>query len=328
MAKRKGFDFGSFMDTAALEKLAEEKPQVAPTKEEVKIVKESSGDMEMLPVAKLSEYHNHTYKVLDNEDMEALVESIKDMGIILPLLVRKTGKDKYEVVSGHRRLFAAKKLGLKEVPCKVTDIDDATADIMMVDTNLHREEILPSEKAKSYEVRIKAMKQKGLLSEELESDSQYDELLAKDVKSSKINVYRYRKLNKLSKGLLDLVDKKEISVNAGAKLAAVPKNQQGFIEEALKEASSPITIELADKIAIASRAGLTKDKVVEILGGTFAPRKKKTQTPKKAINEKNIKDSYPAEIKNLSGEEKEAFIRDCIAAYIDANESWGGYNIR
>jgi len=328
MAKRKGFDFGSFMDIDALNELSNMESSIAPNEKEVEIVKNSAGDVEFVSVADLAEYHNHTYRVLDNEDMEALIDSIKEMGIILPLLVRRTSKGKLEIVSGHRRLFAAKKLGLEEVPCKILDIDEATADIMMVDTNLHREEILPSEKAKSYDVRIKAMKRKGLLGEEEGSNSQYEELLAKDVKSSKVNVYRYRKLLKLNKPLLDLVDKKEISVNAGAKLASVPKDQQACITEALKEAKNPITMEAADKIATASRTGLTKDKVLGILDGEFKPRKPKVETPKKSISEKNFKSVYPKTIKGLSGAEKEAFIIECIEAYIKDNSEWNGYSLK
>ena len=327
MAKRKGFSFDSFMDKDALNKLSEMESSLAPSKEEVEIVKESAGDMTMLPVADLIEYHNHTYRVLDNEDMEALEDSIRSMGIILPLLVRQKEDGRYEIISGHRRLFAAKKVGLEEVPCKVLDVDEATADIMMVDTNLHREEILPSEKAKSYEVRIKAMKKKGLLENSLDSDSQYEDLLAKDVNSSRVNVYRYRKLLKLSDDLLDLVDKKEISVNAGAKLAAVPMDQQSFIIDALAEAKSPITMEKADKIATAARVGLSAEKVLAILDGEFKPRKKAADAPKKSISEKNIKDSYPKAIKGLSGSEKEDFIKACIEEYLKNNSQWNGHDL-
>ena len=327
MPKRKDFDFGTFMDMESLNELAEKGSKVAPSKEEIKIVKNSDGDMRNIPVSKLSEYHTHTYKVLDNEDMEALCDSIKDIGIILPLLVREKGLDEFEVVSGHRRLFAAKKIKLKEVPCKILTVDDATADIMMVDTNLHREEILPSDKARSYELRIEAMKTKGLLDKTSESESKYEELLAIDVKSSKVNVYRYRKLLNLCDELLNLVDKKVIAVNAGAKLAAVPMNQQMHIVDALKETRRPITMDAADKIATASRTGLTKDKVLEILDGSFKPRKKKVQVSPKAIKEKNIKTSYPKSVATLSGAEKESFIKDCIEEYIKNHKEWNGHEL-
>lgn len=322
--KKKGFDIGAFMDQQSLEFLMQKgEDSVAPSEEEVKIVKESDGDMQLIAVSDLSEYHNHTYKVLDNEDMAALTDSIKDMGIILPLLVKKSADRAYEVISGHRRLFAAKKLGLKEVPCKVLSVDDATADIMMVDTNLHREEISPSEKARSYDLRIKAMKKKGASG----SESNITEQLAQELKSSRQNVNRYRKLLKLSPALLDMVDSKEISVNAGAALADVPKDQQETIIKALKETKQPISIEIAEKIATASRNGLTKEKVLAILNGEFKPRKKKTPSEPMGIKEKNIKSLYPASVKKLPGKDKEAFIADCIKAYLETHDSWNGHEL-
>lgn len=326
MAKKKGFSFGSYMDQDQLDTLIKKGGSVAPTEEEINVLKESKGDIEDIPVSSLVDYHNHTYKVLDNEDMELLVESIKEHGIILPLTVRKTAGGKYEIISGHRRTHAARLLGLETVPCLVTEVDDATADIMMVDTNLHREEILPSEKAKSYDLRIRAMKAKGMETDEF-SDSQYEEMLASDVKSSKINVYRYRKLVKLIPELLDLVDSKDISVNAGAKLAAVPKNAQHCIVSALAKSETPMTIENAGMIATAARSGLTEEKVLAILEGDFRPRKKKTASVPTAIKEKNIKSSYPSSIKKLSGADKEEFLKDCIKSYIETHDTWNGHDI-
>lgn len=321
--KKKGFDIGAFMDQESLELLMQKgEESVAPSEEEVKIVKDSDGDMKMISVSELSEYHNHTYKVLDNEDMAALTDSIKDMGIILPLLVKKS-KGGYEVISGHRRLFAAKKLGLSEVPCKVLTVDDATADIMMVDTNLHREEISPSEKARSYDLRIKAMKKKG----GPESESNITEQLAQELKSSRQNVNRYRKLLKLSPALLEMVDKKEISVNAGAALAEIPMDEQKHVVEAIEEKTQPITIDIAEKLATASRNGLTKDKVLAIFGGEFKPRKKRGPSEPTGIKEKNIKSFYPASVKKLPGKDKEAFIADCIKAYLESHDSWNGLDL-
>ena len=327
MAKKKGFIFNNFIDQETLNTLMEKGSSNAPTAEEVAIVNETAGDILQIPLDALDDYHNHTYKVLDNEDMAALIDSIEKMGIILPLMVRDKGNGRYEVIAGHRRKHAASIAGLDTVPCKIIDVDDATADIMMVDTNLHREEVLTSEKAKSYDLSIRAMKAKGMETDEL-SDSQYEEMLASDVKSSKINVYRYRKLVKLIPELLDLVDSKDISVNAGAKLAAVPKNAQDCIVSALAKTETPITIENAGKIATAARSGLTEEKVLAILEGEFKPRKKKTAAVPTAIKEKNIKGSYPSSIKKLSGADKEEFLKDCIKAYVEAHDTWNGHDIQ
>ena len=320
--KKKGFDISTFMDKESLDILMEKGGTLAPTEEEVKHITESSGHVEDIPVSMLKEYKHHTFRVLDDEDMAALVDSIRINGVVLPLTVRKLDSEHYEIIAGHRRTRAATILGLETVPCLVEDMDDATAAIVSVDTNLHRKEIRPSDKARSYELRVNAMKEKGF--SDTGSESAYTAEFAKEIKSSRANVMRYRKLLKLTPALLDLVDRKEIPVNAGAALADVPQEEQKFIEEALKEAKKPLTIEAAEKIATASRNGLTTEKVLAILAGDFKPRKKKTPKDSTSIKEKNIKAYYPAGVKSLSGSDKEAFIADCIKAYIENHDTWNG----
>lgn len=328
MAKKKGFDISGFMDQESLELLMEKgKESLKPTEAEVKFVKESSGDLQDIPVKNLVDYRNHTFKVFDNEDMADLVESIDKMGIVVPISVRKLDDERYEIVSGHRRVHAATILGLEAVPCLITDVDDATADILSVDTNLHRKELLPSEKAKSYDLRIKAMRKKGLMNTEEESDSTYAAKFAEEIKSSRANITRYRKLLKLTPALLEMVDNKEIPVNAGAALADISKDDQKCVIEALKEAKNPITIENSEKIVTAARSGLTKEKVFSILDGDFTPRKKKAPGAPMGIKEKNIKASYPASIKSLTASEKEAFIVECISEYVKSHKTWKGHDI-
>ena len=327
-SKKNNFTFGSYFDEEALNQLFDQSSSISPTQEEVEIVKNAGGDVVELPLKSLISYHNHTYKVLDNEEMEALADSIKDIGIILPLLVRKIDDGKYEIISGHRRRFAAEKAGLETVPCKITEVDDATADIMMVDTNLHREEISPSEKARSYDVRIKAMKEKGLLSGD-EGERTLETQLAADVNSSRASIFRYRKLLQLVPELLNLVDIKAISVNAGAKLAAVSQEDQKYIVEALKETNKPLTIDVADKIVTASKTDLTKEKVAAIIKGDFTPRKRtetKTQKAPAQAKDKNI--PYPKTIRILDGKTKEEFIAACIEAYLASNETWNGIPLK
>lgn len=323
--KKKDFKFTNFMDEDAINELMNEIPSVSPTKEEVDIVKNAAGEGAMIPVDSLRDYHNHTYLVMDNEDMDALAESIKVMGVILPLLVRKINEDEYEVISGHRRLFAAKKVGLEEVPCKVIEADDATADIMMVDTNLHREEILPSEKARSFDVRIKAMQEKGLI-ENSEGDRKYEDMLAKDIKSSRISVYRYRKLLSLIPALLDMVDAKTIPVVSGSKLASLSEDSQTAIAEALSESGKLLSAEDTDKLVLAAKTPLTKERVLAVLAGEIKPRKRTATTlPKKTqAVEKNFSSAYPSSIKALDGSRKESFIKACIEEYVKNHDSWDG----
>lgn len=325
--KKKGFDISSFMDQESLDLLMKKSEKaVAPTEEEVEIIKSIDGQFEQIPVEKLVEFKGHTFAILDNEDMAALVESIRDQGIVLPLAVRPLEDGRYEIVSGHRRTRAAQILGLETVPCIIGDWDDETASILSVDTNLHRSEILPSEKARSYDLRIKAMRKKGLLGSD--SDSKYTAEFAELIKSSRANVNRYRKLIKLSPDLLAMVDTKEISVNAGSTLADISKDDQACVVEALKESKHSITIENAEKIVNAARGGLTKEKVVSILDGEYAPKKKKSAGAPTGIKEKNLKAAYPPAVRSLAGSEREAFIRECIEAYIESHDSWKGIALR
>lgn len=319
--KNSGFDFGGYFDQDALNLLIDAKGTNAPTKDEVELIEKAEGDVIDIPLGDLIDYHNHTYKVLDNEDMDALVDSISDMGIILPLLVRKTDDDKYEVIAGHRRKRAASILGLETVPCKVTEADDATADIMMVDTNLHREEISPSEKARSYDVRIAAMKEKGLIAGGSEGDRKYEEDLAKDIKSSRANIFRYRKLLDLVPELLELVDKKKIAVNAGAKIATIPKDQQKAIVEALEETSKPVTMDIADKLVKGAGSGLTKERALEIIEGKLKP-KKKAVIKKAEVKEKDFSKSLPKAVSSLEAKERADFITACVEEYVKTHDTW------
>lgn len=320
MAKNSGFDFGGYFDQDALSMLIDKNDANAPTKDEVDIVTKTEGDVELLPLASLVDYHNHTYKVLDNEDMDALVDSIKDMGIILPILVRKIEKDKYEVISGHRRKRAAAILGLEKVPCKIVEADDASADIMMVDTNLHREEISPSEKARSYEVRIKAMKEKGLMPNDTDGARKYEEELAKEVKSSRASIFRYRKLLDLDPSILEMVDEKKVAVNAGAKIAALSKEDQKIVVEAMKETGKPLTMDVADKLVTAAASEFSKERAVSIFTGDLKPRKR---TPKPAeIKEKDIAEVMPKKIKALEAKDKARFVKACIEEYLKTHSEW------
>ena len=324
--KKKGFDISSFMDKEALDLLMEKgEAAIAPTAEEVEIIRNMDGQFEMISVDKLVDFKDHTFTVSDNEDMAALVDSVRNNGIVLPLAVRPAKDGKYEIVSGHRRTRAARILGLDKVPCIIGDWDDETAKILSVDTNLHRSEILPSEKARSYDLRIKAMKKLGL--SETGSDSAYTEEFAEKIKSSRANVNRYRKLVKLSPVLLDMVDKKELSVNAGAALADLSKEHQQLLVEVLEKEKRAVSIDEAEKLVTAAKNGLTKEKILAIFTGSFTPRKKKKAGAPLGIREKNIKASYPASVKSLGGADKEAFIIDCIKAYVETHDSWNGHNL-
>ena len=193
-----------------------------------------------IPAEKLKLFEGHPYKVQDNEEMNNLIESIREQGILSPLIVRplENTKDKYEVISGHRRLHATIKAGLETVPAIIYNISRDEAAVMVVDSNLHREHILPSEKAFSYKLKYEALKHQGkrtdLTSEQI-APKLTTELIAEQDGTSKDTVKRYIRLTNLISELLDLMDKNKIAFSVGVELSYLDEDKQytvlGLIEE-------------------------------------------------------------------------------------------------
>lgn len=311
-SKKKNFDIFNIVDDSLLDSLqASGDKAVAPSKKEVELIKTGEGDVVSIPISKLVEYHNHSYKVLDNEDMATLVDSIKDYGVLLPLIVRELGGNRYEIISGHRRRFAAEKLGIKELPCKVMDLDDDMADIVMADTNIARETILPSEKAKTYKVRLEAAVRQG--------KKTMDELktISDDAPDSVRQIQRFLKLNDLTDDLLDRVDSGEIPVTAGVILAGLSKDHQSAVYEVSNITAHPITLKDAESLKKAASRGLTKETIESILAGERKPRaaKKTMKAEKKSLTEDMLMDVVPDEIKNLPLEERVDYYKAAIKAY-------------
>ena len=294
----------SFIEENPFDALFSE-PKIAPTEKELELVQSSGEDTVEIEVSQLKDYHNHTYKILDNEDMSILVDSIKDYGILLPLLVRKDG-DEYEIVSGHRRKFAAQKLGIDKVPCKILDIGDDMADIVMADTNIARETILPSEKAKTYKVRMEAAIRMGKKTEE------ELKLMADESPDSLSSIRRYMKLNNLTPLLLDKVDEGRIPVIAGVMLADLSKKNLNIVTDVVKESNIYPSLKDAEKLKKANTRGLTKDAAYEILTGALKPR---TTKRKVTFSEKPLLEVVPDEIKKLPLSERIEYYKKAIKAY-------------
>ena len=180
-----------------------------------------------IPVSKLHPFEGHPYKVLDNEEMNTLIESIQTQGILSPLIVRpmENTTDEYEVVSGHRRLHAAMKAGLETVPAFIYALDRDAAAIAVVDSNLHREHILPSEKAFAYKMKYDAIKHQGT-SSQLETKLRSDELLGADSGESRAQVQRYIRLTYLIPELLTMMDEGKIALSVGVELSFLPEQCQ------------------------------------------------------------------------------------------------------
>ena len=180
-----------------------------------------------IPVSKLHPFEGHPYKVLDNEEMNTLIESIQTQGILSPLIVRpkENTTDEYEVVSGHRRLHAAVKAGLETVPVFIYALDRDAAAIAVVDSNLHREHILPSEKAFAYKMKYDAIKHQGT-SSQLETKQRSDEVLGADSGESRAQVQRYIRLTNLIPELLTMMDEGKIALSVGVELSFLPEQFQ------------------------------------------------------------------------------------------------------
>ena len=213
---------------------------------------------EIIPMqlSELKPFSEQPFKVIDNEDMEELVDSIKVNGVLSPIVVRPHPEGGYEILSGHRRARACEKAGITEVPVVVKDLDDDTAVILLVDSNLQREHILPSEKAFAYQMRLEAMKRKaGRPAQENSaqigsnfSGMESREILAEQVGESKNQISRYIRLTELIDPLHAMVDSKDMALNAGVELSYLKTKEQAAVLEAIKSEETCPSIEQAKKM--------------------------------------------------------------------------------
>ena len=192
-----------------------------------------------ISMEKLHPFEGHPYKVLDNEEMEALTESIHTEGILSPLIVRPLeGIDEYEIISGHRRLHAAQRAGLSEIPAFVYEISREEATIMLVDSNLHREHILPSEKAFAYKLKMEAMSRQGqrtdITSTQVARKLETAEIIGDTSGESKNQVRRYIRLTHLIPELLQLVDDGKIALTPAVELSYLPEKAQTCLLEEMR----------------------------------------------------------------------------------------------
>ena len=207
-----------------------------------------------LPASDLHSFHGHPFKVIpDDEAMLELIESIRENGVLMPLDVRPRDNGGYEIISGHRRRYAATQAGLQTVPCIVSMVDDDTAILRMVDSNLYRPDILPSEKAFAYKMKLDAMKrQAGRPSKDNPSQfgtqKRSDQLLAEQTGESRNQVQRYIRLTYLSSELLDLVDARKIALNVGVTVSYLDEIQQIWLYEFIRDLGHSPSLMQAEKL--------------------------------------------------------------------------------
>lgn len=229
--------------------------------------------IQILPLSELHPFEGHPFQVRDDEEMDKMVDSVKEYGVMTPAIVRPRRDGGYEIVAGHRRCHASQRAGVDTMPCIVRDMDDDTAIILMVDSNCQREYILPSEKAKAYEMKLEAIKRQGRRSDltsgqvgpKLE-ERRSNQIVAEKAGESVKQVQRFIRLNKLTPDLMQLVDDGRLKTTPAVELSYLtPEEQEEFLSYMEEEGCTP-SLSQAQKLKAASKESvLTKDKIHGIM---------------------------------------------------------------
>ena len=228
--------------------------------------------VQKIPISELVPFKNHPFKVVDDEAMLRTTESIAQFGVLTPLIARPLEDGGYEIISGHRRVHAAEAAGLKEVPVIVRDMDDDAATVLMVDSNLQRESILPSERAFAYKMKMEAIKRKaGRPSKEnprqVVGNLESAEIIGKDNDESGRQVQRFIRLTNLIPELLDMVDQKQISFNPAVELSYMTSEEQQHVIEAMDFTQAAPSLSQAQRLKkLSQEGGCTLEAMQEILG--------------------------------------------------------------
>lgn len=227
--------------------------------------------IQQLPLTELHPFPNHPFKVLEDEAMQRMVESIAQYGVLAPLIVRPRPEGGYEILSGHRRQYAAKLAGLETLPVIVRNMDDNAAVVLMVDSNLQREHILPSERAFAYKMKLEALKNQGARSD-LTSDQPGQKLwsveqVASDAGESKTQIQRYIRLTHLIPELLELVDQKKISFNPAVELSYLTEPEQRDFLEAMQDTQNAPSLSQAQRIKkLSQESQCSYEAIFDIMG--------------------------------------------------------------
>ena len=271
---------------------------------------EITDGLKEIDVDKLHDFSNHPFKVSDDEKMEELTESIRERGVLLPILVRKTNDEEYEIISGHRRTHAARLAGIEKVPVIIRELSDDDATIVMVDSNIQREEILPSEKAFAYRMKLEAMKHQGknLTSDPMEQKQTSREVLAEKVGESASNIQRFIRLTYLIPELLELVDEKRIALRPAVELSYISEDNQEILYDIFKYDEATPTLSQAQILRKLDEKGeLTEDKLEDIMRAEKPNQKEQFKT-----SYDNIRQYFP---KNYSNEQINNKIMELLEKY-------------
>ena len=274
---------------------------------------EKKEKIENIDIKLIDNFKDHPFKVLDNDELKTLEDSIKTNGLMEAVILRPKKDGRYEMISGHRRLLACKKLGLESIPSRVRNLTDDEAIIYMVDSNLHREKLLPSEKAYAYKMKLEAMKHQGTYLQDDETSRQLgDKLKSVDILSSKSEdsarqIHRYIRLTYLIPELLQMVDNAElkenpsIALNPAVNLSYLTKEEQKMLAEYIEFNLVTPSLEQAIKLKELSKGGILKEENIE----TLLDVPKANQIQKFKISEDKLFNVVP---KNIERDKLEDFV--------------------
>ena len=265
---------------------------------------EQREQVQQIPIDALHPFTNHPFKVLDDEAMTRTVESIAQYGVLAPLIARPRPEGGYEIISGHRRQYAAKLAGLDTLPVIVRQMSDDAAVILMVDSNLQREHILPSERAFAYKMKLDAIKNQGarsdLTSSQIGTKLRADEKVAQDSGESRNQIQRFIRLTNLVPELLDMVDEKKISFNPAVELSYLGEGQQRAFLEAMNDTQNAPSLSQAQHLKkMAQQGEFSYEKAFDVMG-----QEKKSEKDTVTIKNETLRKYFPRSYTPKQMEEK------------------------
>ncbi len=270
--------------------------------------KDVVGSIVNIPLSQLHDFPNHPFKVRDDEKMQETVESVKAYGVLVPAIVRQRPDSEYEIVAGHRRKRASELAGLNELPAIVRDLDDDAATIIMVDSNLRRENILPSERAQAYKMKLEAIKRQGArtdltsrqLGEKSEKPNWSVSQVAKDAGDSERQVQRYIRLTELQPELQEMVDSGKMAMTPAVELSYLKPEEQSLLLETIESEQATPSLSQAQRIKKLSQSGdLNEDTILGIMAEQKKPELSSNITLSGDKLKKYFPKSYtPAQIEN------------------------------
>lgn len=273
--------------------------------------------IQQIPLSELLPFKDHPFKVLDDDRMMETTESIKEFGVLVPAIARPLPDGGYELIAGHRRKRACELAGLESMPVIVRNMDDDAAIIVMVDSNLQRENILPSERAKAYQMKMEALKHQGerhdLTSCQVGTKLRTDEIVAESVGDSARNVQRFVRLTSLAPQLLDMVDDKQLAFNPAVELSYLKEDEQKQLASALEVTQSTPSLAQAQRIKkLSQQGGVTEQALMDIMSEEKKPMKESV-----TLSHDTLRKYFP---KSYSTQQIEKVIFKLLDAWVKKRE--------